>query len=100
MLASARSRIAEQRSQSRWDRGRLSVVMPIGVIVAVAIVCVVVAVLTSAQRADEVSLDHEQQLFKQAITTQGERVLREIESVAEFGTRHGENPARVRSAMG
>ena len=28
--------------------------MPIGVIVAVAIVCVVVAVLTSAQRADEV----------------------------------------------
>jgi diguanylate cyclase (GGDEF)-like protein len=83
VLASARSRIAEQRSQSRWDRGRLSVVVPIGVIVAVAIVCVVVAVLTSAQRADEVSLDHEQELFKQAITTQGERVLREIESVAE-----------------
>jgi diguanylate cyclase (GGDEF)-like protein len=80
VLASARSRFAEQRSQSRWDRGRLSVVMPIGVIVAVAIVCVVVAVLTSAQRADEVSLDHEQQLFKQSITNQGERVLREIES--------------------
>jgi diguanylate cyclase (GGDEF)-like protein len=59
------------------------VVLPIGVIVAVAIVCVVVAVLTSAQRADEVSLDHEQQLFKQAITTQGERLLREIESVAD-----------------
>ena len=76
-------RIAEQRNPSRWDRGRLSVVIPIGVIVAVAIVCVVVAVLTSAQRADEVSLEHEQQLFTQAITTQGERVLREIESVAE-----------------
>jgi diguanylate cyclase (GGDEF)-like protein len=57
--------------------------MPIGVIVAVAIVCVVVAVLTSAQRADEVSLDREQQLFRQAIADQGERLLREIESVAE-----------------
>ena len=36
---------------------RLSVVVPIGVIVAVAIICVVVAVLSSAQRADEVALD-------------------------------------------
>ena len=36
---------------------RLSVVVPIGVIVAVAIVCVVVAVLSSAQRADDVALD-------------------------------------------
>ena len=42
---------------------RLSVVVPIGIIVAVAIVCVVVAVLSSAQRADEVALDAERQLF-------------------------------------
>jgi len=56
--------------------------VPIGVIVAVAIVCIVVAVLSSAQRADTVAVDHEKQLFSRAITNYGERVLREVESVA------------------
>ena len=56
--------------------------VPIGVIVAVAIVCIVVAVLSSAQRADVVAVDHEKQLFSRAITNYGERVLREVESVA------------------
>ena len=56
--------------------------MPIGVIVAVAIVCIVVAVLSSAQRADDVAVDHEKQLFSRALTNYGERVLREVESVA------------------
>ena len=56
---------------------RLSVVVPIGVIVAVAIVCVVVAVLGSAQRADEVALDNERQLFTRALNHHAERVLRE-----------------------
>ena len=41
----ARARASEQRQQyTSWDRARLSVVVPIGVIVAVAIVCIVVAV--------------------------------------------------------
>ena len=48
MLPSAQSHIAGESKGSRWDKARLSLVMPIGVIVAVAIVCVVVAVLTSA----------------------------------------------------
>ena len=56
--------------------------VPIGVIVAVAIVCIVVAVLSSAQRADEVALQHEKQLFSRALNNYGERVLREVESVA------------------
>ncbi len=68
--------------RSRWDRARVSPVLPIGVIVAVAIVCVVVAVLTSAQRADEVSFSREQQLIRQAISDNGVRVLRELDSVA------------------
>src|SRR6185436_1868244 len=38
-----------------WDRTRLGVLVPLGVVVAVAIVCIVVAALTSAQRADEVA---------------------------------------------
>jgi diguanylate cyclase (GGDEF)-like protein len=65
-----------------WGRARLSVVIPISVMVAVAIVCVVVAVLTSAQRANEVAIEHEKRLFTKAIVNHGERVLRELESVA------------------
>ena len=57
-------------------------VVPIGVIVAVAIVCVVVAVLSSAQRADVVAVDNERQMFSRALSNYGERVLREAESVA------------------
>jgi len=56
--------------------------VPIGVIVAIAIVCIVVAVLSSAQRADVVAVDHERQLFSRALVNYGERVLREVESVA------------------
>ena len=57
-------------------------VVPIGVIVAVAIVCIVVAVLSSAQRADEVAVKRETQLFSTALNSYGARVLREVESVA------------------
>ena len=56
--------------------------VPIGVIVAVAIVCIVVAVLSSAQRADEVAIEHENQLLSGALANYGTRVLREIDSVA------------------
>ncbi len=48
----------------------------------VAIVCIIVAVLTSAQRADEVALDHDKRLLTRSITNHGERILRELESVA------------------
>jgi sensor domain CHASE-containing protein len=60
---------------------RLSIVVPIGIIVAVAIVCVVVAVLSSAQRADEVALDAERRLISRALTNHSQRVLRELETV-------------------
>jgi len=81
VLAVAHPRASEERYTS-WDRARLSVVVPIGVIVAVAIICIVVAVLSSAQRADEVAVQHEKLLFSRALSTYGERVLREVESVA------------------
>jgi sensor domain CHASE-containing protein len=57
-------------------------VVPIGAIVAVAIVCIVVAVLSSARRADQVAIQHEAQLLARALDSDGERVLREVESVA------------------
>jgi diguanylate cyclase (GGDEF)-like protein len=77
----ARPRASDEKYTS-WDRARLSVVVPIGAIVAVAIVCIVVAVLSSAQRADEVAVQHEKKLFSRALSGYGERVLREVESVA------------------
>ncbi len=80
-MTETRSDIGETRKIG-WSHIRLSIVVPIGVIVAVAIVCVVVAVLSSARRADEVALDAERQLFTRALANHGERVLREIESVS------------------
>ncbi len=78
-----RGRAAEQRKQyTSWDRARLSVVVPIGVIVAVAIVCIVVAVLSSANRADDIAVMHERRLLAHAFDALGARVLREVESAA------------------
>ena len=83
MRPSAQQRTAVEGQGSRWAQARVSLVVPIGVIVAVAIVCVVVAVLTSAQRADEVSFRHEQGLIREAIVDHGEQVLQQLESAAE-----------------
>ena len=52
--------------------------VPLGVVVAVAIVCIVVAALTSAHRADEVALEHEQKLLTRAIVNHGEWSLRRL----------------------
>jgi diguanylate cyclase len=78
----AQSQTAEDDKWSRWDEARLRLIVPIGVIVAIAIACLVVAIFTSARRADEVSLKREQQLIEQALAGRGARVLRELESVA------------------
>jgi diguanylate cyclase (GGDEF)-like protein len=77
-----------------WDRARLSVVVPIGVIVAVAIVCIVVAVISSAQRTDQVAVKHEKLLFSRALTNYGERVMREVKSVA--ASEHANENIRVK----
>ena len=60
---------------------RLSILVPIGIIVAIAIVCVVVAVLGAARQADEVALDAERRLISRALTNHSQRVLRELETV-------------------
>ena len=82
MSVPAQSQTAEDGKWSRWDEARLRLIVPIGVIVAIAIACLVVAIFTSARRADEVSLKREQQLIEQALAGRGARVLRELESVA------------------
>jgi diguanylate cyclase len=73
---------AELPRRGLWDRVRVSAAAPVGLIVAVAIVCIVIAVVTSARRADEVAIKHDEELFLNAIAEQRERVLREVESVA------------------
>ncbi|MCC6889094.1 MAG: EAL domain-containing protein [Hyphomicrobiales bacterium] len=64
------------------DRARRGIVIPIGIIVAVAIVFVVIAVLGSARRADEVALATERSLLERALYTHGERMQRELDSAA------------------
>jgi diguanylate cyclase (GGDEF)-like protein len=66
----------------RWEQARLRLIVPAGAIVIVAVVCLVIAVLTSARRANEVSFDRERQLIQEAIAARGTRVLREVGSVA------------------
>jgi diguanylate cyclase (GGDEF)-like protein len=79
---SAAGHLTAKRAKSKaWDRTHVSVVTRVGLIVGVAIICVIVAVLTSAYRADEVAGDEERTLFTRAIADRGERVLREMESV-------------------
>ena len=77
---------SDQRPYSHWDRARLSVVVPIGAIVAVAIVCIVVAVLSSAHRADEVAVSHERHMFNSALSVFGERMLHDVEAIARNDT--------------
>jgi diguanylate cyclase (GGDEF)-like protein len=88
-----------------WDRTRLGVLVPLGVVVAVAILCIVVAALTSAQRADDVALDRERQLLTRAITNHGEWSLLRIKNVALSSIavganeiEHGPNPIHQRLA--
>jgi diguanylate cyclase (GGDEF)-like protein len=80
VLPSARFPIVGERKGSRWDQARL--VTPIGVIVVVAILCVIVAVLTSARRADEVAFDTERQLIAQSIEEHGLHAMHLVEGVA------------------
>ena len=81
--ASAPPQIAEDGIRPRSDQTRLRLVVPIGVIIVVAIICIIVAVLSAARRADEVSLNRDQQLIRQAISDRAARVLQEVDSVAE-----------------
>ncbi len=57
--------------------------MPIGVIVALAIGCVVVAVVTSARRADEVALENQRALVQHALNEYAQHVRRQVQRAAE-----------------
>ena len=84
MAGLASSRLGDARERSKptgWDRTRLGVLVPLGVVVAVAIVCIVVAALTSAQRADDVALERERQLLSRAMINHGEWSLHRLRNL-------------------
>ncbi len=86
MAGVASSRLGGARERSKptgWDRTRLGVLVPLGVVVAVAIVCIVVAALTSAQRADDVALERERQLLTRAMINHGEWSLHRLKNVVQ-----------------
>src|SRR3954463_1889214 len=74
--------VGERSKPTGWNQTRLGVLVPLGVVVAVAIVCIVVAALTSAQRADDVALEREQQLLIRAIVNHGEWALLRLRNTA------------------
>ena len=76
------TRLAQFRASKDSGRVRTIGAAPIGVVVMVAIICVVVAVLSAAERADDVELQQERRLLVQAITDRGHRVLSELEAVS------------------
>jgi diguanylate cyclase (GGDEF)-like protein len=82
VLPSAQTQTAGEINRSRLDRARLGLLALIGVIVAMAIICIAVAVLSSAQRANEVAANSQQLLIRRAINDHAERTLHHLESIA------------------
>src|SRR4051794_36944243 len=82
VVALARSDIGTDRSAYASHRGRLGPVLPLCLVVAVAIVCVVVAVLSSAHRTDVVALEQERELFRRAFVNRSEWSLRKLDTIA------------------
>ncbi len=70
------------RRLGTWARPQLKPVVLVSVIVAATIGSVIVAVVTSAQRADATALGHEQLRLTRTIGQLGERVLHELASTA------------------
>ena len=72
---------APERLRSNiWNRARLRLVALVGAIVAAAIISVIFAVVTSARRADSVSIAREQQLLTRAVAHLGDKMLHELGS--------------------
>ena len=77
--------VRKKMKRAGRDRSRLGMLIPLGVVVAVAIVCIVVAALTSAQRANDVALERERQLLIRAVVNHGEWSLLRLKNVVRSG---------------
>ncbi len=81
MWPQAATRLTRFRGWIAGGRPRLIGALPIGFLVAIAVVCIVVAVFSSAQRADQEELVQERQQFANALADRGRLVLHELENV-------------------
>ena len=63
-------------------RARSGLVFPIGIVVAVAFICVIVAAVGSAHRADEVATEQETQRLIAGVRAHADRLVREVKSVS------------------
>ena len=81
MWRKAATRLDSLRDWMIGSRPRATGALPLGLVVVVAVVCIVIAVLSAARRADEVELAQERQLFANAIADRGRRVMHELENV-------------------
>jgi len=84
VLPSAQRETAGETNRSRWDHARVRLLIPIGVMVVVAIIGIAVGVLSSAQRANRISTDNEEQAILRSLDENAERALRHLESVASM----------------
>jgi diguanylate cyclase (GGDEF)-like protein len=84
VLPSAQIQTAGETNRSRWDHARVRLLVPIGIMVVVAIVFIAVGVLSSAQRANRISSDNEEQAILRSLDENAERALRHLESVASM----------------
>jgi Tfp pilus assembly protein PilX len=82
VLPAAQIQTAGETNRSRWDHARICLLIPIGIIVVVAIIGIAVGVLSSAQRANRISTDSEEQGILRSLDENAERALRHLESVA------------------
>ena len=73
----------QQAAVPGWNPRHFGVLAPLGIVVAIAIVCIVVAALLSAHRADDVALDRERQLLERAISSQGEWIFGRVKSLID-----------------
>jgi hypothetical protein len=65
----ALTQLAKFRERHENGRARAIGAAPIGIVVIVAILCVIVAVLSAAERADDVELQQEHRLLNQMTTS-------------------------------
>jgi diguanylate cyclase (GGDEF)-like protein len=66
----------------KLGRAQSSLVFPIGIIVVVAFVCVIVAAVTSARRADDMAITQETKLLTTGVRNYVDRILREIKNIS------------------
>ena len=71
----------EKTDRTDWDRARWGMVVPLCVVVSIAIVCIIVAALMSAHRANEVAAERETQLLNRAISNRADWSLRRLMSI-------------------